>query len=266
MNLNRREMLGSLAGAAVVVPRPDREIEFLRSLARYRGRRADERAHAEAKLVNFVRQGWHVLEPQTPYVHGWHIDALGEHLEAVSRGWIRNLLVNVPPRHAKSLLVAVFWPCWTWSTQPWRRWIFASYADSLSIRDSVKCRRLIQSPWYQRNWGSVFQLTGDQNEKRRFENTSTGFRVASSVGGTILGEGGDFLIGDDPNNVKDRESDVIREGVNQWWDEVMSTRGNNPKTVGKVVVQQRSHENDLSGHLLERGGWEHLCLPAEYEA
>jgi hypothetical protein len=246
--------------------RLQRELKLIRQAAQYRERRAELRLKAEASLAEFSRQAWHVLEPATPYVHGWHIDAMCRHLEAVSKGWIRNLLINIPPRHMKSLSVAVFWPCWEWTTRPHRRWIFTSYAEPLSIRDSVKCRRLIQSPWYQRNWGDRFQLTGDQNEKRRYDNTATGVRIAAGVRGTIIGEGGDVLVGDDPNNVKERESEAAREEVNQWWDEVMSTRGNDPKTVAKVVVQQRSHEYDLSGHLLERGSWEHLCLPAEYEA
>jgi hypothetical protein len=103
------------------------------------------------------------------------------------------------------------------------------------------------------------------NLKTRFDNSATGYRLASSVGGSLTGEGGDRLVADDPHNVKERESDTIRESVIQWWNEVMSTRGNDPKTVARVVVMQRIHELDLSGYLLEKGGYEHLCLPAEYE-
>src|SRR5689334_881529 len=105
------------------------------------------REFAIRKLREFVTQAWSIIEPATPFVPGWHIDAIVEHLEAVSRGYIRNLLINVPPRHAKSLLVRVFWPVWEWLRWPERRWLFSSYAATLSIRDSVKCRRLIESPW-----------------------------------------------------------------------------------------------------------------------
>src|SRR5712692_5960662 len=108
---------------------------------------------AKRRLADFVRFGWHVVEPSTPFVSGFHIDAIVEHLEAVSRGQIRNLLINVPPRHMKSLLVSVFWPAWEWIRWPERRWLFSSYAATLSIRDSVKCRRLIESTWYQARWG-----------------------------------------------------------------------------------------------------------------
>src|SRR5260370_10686396 len=114
-------------------------------------------------LREFVRQAWRIVETSTPFVPGWHIDAIIDHLEAVSRGRIRNLLINVPPRHMKSLLVSVFWPAWEWIRWPERRWLYSSYGAQLSIRDSVKCRRLIESPWYQRLWGDRFALTSDQN-------------------------------------------------------------------------------------------------------
>ncbi len=184
-----------------------------------------------------------------------------------SRVWAYppNLLINMPPRHAKSLCVSVFWPCWEWITHPERRWLFASYAQSLSTRDSVKCRRLLLSPWYQRNWGHVFRLTDDQNAKTRFEYDKTGYRLATSVGGSATGEGGDRVVVDDPVNAADATSDVIRTSANEWWDATMSTRLNNPNTGAKVIVMQRLHDDDLSGHILAQGGYEHLCLPAEYE-
>jgi len=212
-----------------------------------------------------VRQAWLVIEPLTPFVPGWHINAIVEHLEAITRGEIRNLLINVPPRHMKSLLVSVLWPAWEWILHPERRWLYSSYAASLSIRDSVKCRTLIESPWYQRFWGDRFALASDQNTKTRFDNDRSGYRIATSVGGTVTGEGGDRIICDDPHNVQEAESDSVRKGTVEWFDVTMSTRVNDPKTAAKVVVMQRCHQQDLSGHLLEQGGWEHLCLPAEHE-
>src|SRR5580700_8988180 len=196
-------------------------------------------------LGEFVRQAWHVVEPSTPFVPGWHIDAIIEHLEAVSRGQIRNLLINVPPRHMKSLLVSVFWPCWEWITWPERRWLFSSYAASLSTRDSVKCRRLIESPWYQARWADRFALTTDQNTKGRFDNNRSGYRLSTSVGGAVTGEGGDRIVCDDPHNVQDAESDSIRTATLEWWDVAMSTRQNDPKTTAMVIVMQRCHQRDL---------------------
>jgi predicted phage terminase large subunit-like protein len=217
-------------------------------------------------LRAFVRGAWHVPEPGSPFVSGWHLDCIADHLEAVTRGEIRNLLINMPPRHSKSLQVSVFWPCWEWATNPERRWLFTAYAQTLSIRDSLKCRRLIESPWYQARYGSVFSLTGDQNAKTRFDNDRTGYRIASSVGGANTGEGGDRIVVDDPHNVEEAESEAVRGSTLLWWDEVMSTRGNDPKTVARVIVMQRTHEADLSGHVLEKGDYHHLCMPARYEA
>jgi predicted phage terminase large subunit-like protein len=224
-----------------------------------------DRELASRGLREFVRQAWPVVEPSTPFVPGWHIDAIIEHLEAVSRGQIRNLLINVPPRHMKSLLVSAFWPAWEWITWPERRWLYSSYGAQLSIRDSIKCRRLIESFWYQARWADRFALTSDQNTKGRFDNNRSGYRLATSVGGAATGEGGDRIVCDDPHNVQEAESDAVRKATLDWFDIVMSTRVNDPKTAAKVVVMQRCHQQDLSGHLLEQGGWEHLRLPAEHE-
>ena len=141
-----------------------------------------EAEQARRSLRIYIEKAWSVVEPGREFISGWHIDAICEHLEAVTRGEIHRLLINIPPRHMKSLLVSVFWPTWVWATAPESRWIFASYAEKLSTRDSLKCRRIIQSQWYQKRWGDRFTLTSDQNVKTRFENDKTGFRLATSVG------------------------------------------------------------------------------------
>jgi len=228
-----------------------------------------DQALAERSLADYVRQAWPIVEPSTRYIHGWHIDAICEHLQAVTNGEIRNLLINVPPRYAKSLLVCVFWFTWEWTFKPETRWMFSSYSETFAIRDSLKCRRILDSPWYRQNWGNVFRLTGDQNQKSRFENDKTGFRMAAGVGGGQTGEGGDRIVVDDPIKALDAYSDLARKQVIDWWDETMSTRAN-AKTSARVIIMQRLHELDLAGHILERmrdGGeqYEHLCLPAEYE-
>lgn len=235
--------------------------------AELRRRHPEEFAPKEApmSLRQFCVDAWHVVEPATKFVPGWHLDAIADHLEAVTRGEIRNLLINMPPRHAKSLTVSVFWPVWVWTFMPEKRWLFSSYAATLSVRDSLKCRRLIESPWFQQRWGKVFALTSDQNAKTRFENDHTGYRIATSVGGSATGEGGDFIIVDDPHSAQEALSEAKRETALIWWDETMSTRLNDQKTGSRVIVMQRLHQQDLAGHVLEQGGYEHLCLPAEYE-
>lgn len=217
-------------------------------------------------LIDFIRYGWANFDP-AKFVDGWHVGAICEHLEAVARGEIRRLIINIPPRHMKSLSVAVAWPAWTWIDDPTIGFLYCSYAQALSLRDSVKCRRLIDSPWYQQRWGDKFRLTSDQNTKTRFENNQQGYRIASSVEGLATGEGGDIIVIDDPHNVREGESETIRNSVLSWWDEAMPTRLNDPKTGAYVIIMQRVHENDLVGHILagEHSNWTHLCLPARYE-
>lgn len=222
-----------------------------------------EREKCERSLAFFVRQAWPIVDP-SPYLHNWHIDAVCDHLEACGFALIRDLIINIPPRMAKSLLVSVMFPAWVWTRMPEKRFLCSSYAATLSRRDSVKCRRVIESPWYQNHWGDRFQLAGDQNAKDKYENTRAGHRIATSVGGVGTGEGGDIIIVDDPHNVKEMESDDQRNTAIDWWDHTMSTRGNDPRTVVRIVVMQRLHEKDLTGHLEARGGYERLVLPMAY--
>ena len=256
-----------------VVPKIAKELQ--QSLKRPRGKtlrltdidlRHVETLLAQRSLSDFVRMAWRIVEPQTELLWGWHIEAICQHLEAVTRGQIRDLLILIPPRCMKSTLVSVMWPAWVWGPagMPHIRWLFAAYAESLSIRDSVRTRRLIQSKWYQERWSWVFKLTGDQNAKQRFENDKGGYRLATSVGGAATGEGGDVIVCDDPHNLQQAESDVMRKAVCDWWDQVMSTRRNSRHSA-RVIIMQRCHELDLAGHVVERGGWEVLVLPMEFE-
>ena len=220
---------------------------------------------ARRHLNEFVVQAWPILEPATPFVNGIHVEAICQHLQAVTEGHIDNLIINVPPGHAKSLLTAVFWLAWVWIDNPHTRWLFASYASTLSVRDSVKCRRLIESEWYQQNWGDRFQLTEDQNQKNRFENNRTGYRIATSVRGAATGERADIVVVDDPHSVDQAESEAERRTAVEWFNGTMSTRLNDLTTGHKIVIQQRLHQADLTGDLLGKGGFELLCLPAEFE-
>lgn len=225
-----------------------------------------EREKCKRSLSYFIKFFWHTADPAI-YIHNWHIDAICEHLEAVSSGQIRKLIINIPPRHQKSLTVAVFWVAWHWITQPETQWLFASYAHSLSKRDSIKCRSVIMSPKYINFYGHIYQLRDDQNLKDNFKNTSNGYRLATSVDGTNTGEGADIIVYDDVNNMKHIMSEIKRKNVNDWHDIVMSSRLNNQKKGRRVIIGQRGHNSDITGHILENeSGWEHLCLPAKYES
>src|SRR5262249_51783695 len=128
---------------------------------------------ASRNFYEFVAQGWHVLEPGTPFVDGIHVRAICDHLQAVTEGRIRNLIINVPPGHAKSLLTAVFWVVWVWIEHPETRWLFSSYREPLAARDSLRCRRLIESDWYHQRGGGRYPLMNDQKQKVRFDHHRT---------------------------------------------------------------------------------------------
>ena len=163
------------------------------------------RYDCEQSLYTFMKHGWKYIDPN-PFVPGWHLEAIAEHLQAVCDGDIKRLIINQPPRTSKSSMMVAF-DAWTWAQSnisdtsgPGVQFLHSSYAQTLSIRDSVKTRRLISSPWYQDLWGDRFMLMGDQNAKTRFDNTAGGYRLATSVGGALTGEGGGVIIIDDPHN------------------------------------------------------------------
>ena len=233
-----------------------------------------DKEECENDLYTFLRKGWKYLDA-SPFTPGWPIEAVAQHLMAVADGHIRRLVINIPPRCAKSSLVSCAYPAWTWSqrdktatTGPGVNFLHASYAQNLSLRDSVKCRRLIESPWYQKRWGDRFQLTSDQNTKTRFDNSARGSRLATSVGSQLTGEGGNIIVVDDPNAAQEAFSEATIEKTIEWWDSALSTRLNDPKTGCFIIIQQRLAEDDLTGHVLEKdiGDWTHLCLPMRYES
>lgn len=225
-----------------------------------------EEARLDFKL--FVRLAWHVIEPGRPFVSGWHLDAIAEHLSYVASGDIKRLLVNMPPRHGKSSLISVLWSAWLLLKNPSTRILCSSYAMNLATRDNLKVRRLIKSPWFQARYGNLFTLTQDQDAKTKFETDQLGYRMAVSVGSNATGEGFDVGLIDDIHAIDEKESAPKRHAALDWFDNTWCTRLNDPQTSSMVVVGQRIHESDVSGHILEGnadGEWVHLNLPAEYD-
>lgn len=231
------------------------------------------RYDCEQSLYTFLQHGWKYIDPN-PFVDGWHLGAIAEHLQAVADGEIKRLIINQPPRTSKSSMLVAFDP-WVWAqahvsdtSGPGVQFLHSSYAQTLSIRDSVKSRRLIESPWYQSLWGDRYQITSDQNTKVRFDNNAGGYRLATSVGGALTGEGGGIIMIDDPHNNVDMESEAVRHTTIDWFDNSLSTRLNNARTGAMVLVMQRLHEEDLTGHILASNNqdWVHLMLPMRYEA
>ncbi len=180
----------------------------------------------------------------------------------MAEGKIRRLVINIPPGHCKSLLVCVLWPAWVWLSRPAWRAIFSSFGESLVFRDAVRWRDLITSTWYREAMRPTWALKGDQNMKSYMANTAGGYRVAVTVGGSIIGHRADCAVTDDPLDAKDRFSPLAKANCIDWWDRRISTRLNDPMNASKVIIQQRLAGDDLSGHVQ---GYEKLVLPTEFE-
>lgn len=219
----------------------------------------------ESSFYEFLKHAWIHVEGRE-YIDGWHIQAMCEHLQAIRKLEIKNLLCNLPGRTGKSTLFNVMFPAWCWALEPGLRFLFVSYSEKLTIRDSIKCRSLIGSSWYQKFWSDKFTISKNVDNQHQFKNSEFGARIASSVGGTITGEGGDIQCFDDPNNIQTVHSPVIREGTNDFFDFTLSSRYTRASLLRRLVVQQRTHTNDLSGHILakEDPSWVFLCLPMEF--
>lgn len=225
------------------------------------------RRQAEIDLHTFLEfYAWPVLNPGSPFVDNWHIHAICEHLQAVSTGEIKRLVINLPFRMLKSTIVSQAFPAWEWITRPWVQYLTASYAKDVATRDAVDSRKIIESPAYQQAWSSRFRMTSDQNVKTRYENDSKGSRIVTATDAAGTGFGGNRIIIDDPVSAAEADSDLARAASIEWWKGTASTRLNNPKEDAIVVVHQRLNNEDLTGYILaNEKGWEHLILPMRYD-
>lgn len=215
-------------------------------------------------LSGFIREAWHVLEPSQPYVHGWHIDVLCDHLEAVTDGLITRLLINIPPGTMKSLVASVFWPAWEWGPRglPSMRYLTTSYTEKYVKRDSRRMRDLVASEWYRSLWPEIeLQRAGEVS----FENTKRGGREGVAFA-SLTGGRGDRVIIDDPHSTETAESEADREATTRIFRESVPSRLNNPASSAIVVIMQRLHEKDVSGQIKTLGlGYDHLMLPMEFD-
>tara|TARA_R100000805_G_C3623785_1_gene130077 strand:- start:2955 stop:4412 length:1458 start_codon:yes stop_codon:yes gene_type:complete len=232
-----------------------------------------EKKLCELSFYEFFKKAWHIVEPSIELSTNWHhkylCDILQEEAERIiaNKPKTKDIVINIPFRSTKSLLVTVMFPVWSWIRNPKFRFITASYSAELSIEHSTRSRDIINSKWFKDRWGEIFHIKKDQNLKSRYENNFLGVRRATSVGGTVTGQGGDFLIVDDPVSPQNAASEIERENANEWYRTTFYSRLNNPLTGIRIVIMQRIHDNDLSGFLLygrdSRIKYRHICIPAE---
>lgn len=217
---------------------------------------------ARRSLKEFVHQAWPVIEPGTPLIWGWVLDAMCEHLEAVTRGEIKRLVINVPPGAMKSKLTSVLWPTWTWLHKSHYKFLSSSYALSLAERNNVECRRILQSDWYGQNFG--ISISSEEAGKVNFSTDKLGVMRAISVGGATTGYRGDIFVIDDPHDVSKAESDLKRAEAVQWFIESAQTRLNSLRDSSIVVIMQRVHEEDVTATALDMG-YDILRVPMRWD-
>jgi predicted phage terminase large subunit-like protein len=218
----------------------------------------------------FTLEAFKQLHNGQELTDNWHIklicDRIQKEAERIVRGEQRNkhLLINVPPRTLKSEMVNVFFSVYCWVLDPSIQFISSSYSASLSISLSTQARRLIESDWFKLHFPHV-EINKDENTKSKYRTPEGGLRYSTSTGGTVTGMGGDIIVIDDPQNPQLARSEVERTNANVFFDETLRSRLNDPDKGVFIIIMQRLHEQDLTGHLLEiePENWEHICLPAE---
>jgi len=226
---------------------------------------AQIKAAYKTNLSLFIARTFSIVSPSVEYMPNWHIDLIAEYLTACQRGEIKRLIINIPPRMLKSISVSIAFPAWLLGHNPGEQIMVSSYSQGLSSKHHMDCRLVMQSEWYRGLFPDTV-LADDMNTQKKFVTTKRGHRIASSVGGTITGEGANFLIVDDPLSAQEGQSETFRNRCNDWFDQTYVTRLNDKKTGCIIIIMQRLHQNDLVGYLLDKGGWEHLCLPVQFDS
>jgi predicted phage terminase large subunit-like protein len=207
----------------------------------------------------FVRKCFQTILPGTPYLPNWHVDAIVHQLMRVQAGDISRLLINQPPRSLKSICVSVAYVAWVLGHDPTRRIIVVSYSSEFAAELHRQFRMIIDAPWYRALFPAMRPAKDSGTE---LVTTAGGSRYATSVGGTLTGRGADLIVVDDPLKAEEAMSEPARRRVIDWYGGTLVSRLNDKERGPIVVVMQRLHENDLAGHLLGQGGWQHLDLPA----
>ncbi len=208
----------------------------------------------------FIERCFYQLNPQTAFLFNWHIELMAAKLDAVRRGQIRRLIINVPPRSLKSIAASIALPAWWLGRHPSTQILSVTYGQDLSDKLALDCRSVMTSSWYQALFPT--RLSSYKQSVQEFMTTDQGFRLATSVGGVLTGRGADVLIIDDPLKPDQALSDTQRRSVNDWYDHTLYSRINDKQKGAIVLIMQRLHEDDLVGHVTEQEPWEVVRFPA----
>jgi hypothetical protein len=219
------------------------------------------RVYLRNDLCGFVQKVFETVNPGVPFSRNWSTEAVTHALQKVASGATTRLIINIPPRNLKSICASVALPAFLLGHNPTKKIICVSYSDDLAAKFSNDCRAVMRTDWYQQTFPRA-RIDKAKDTESEVRTTERGYRLATSVGGTLTGRGGDIIIIDDPIKPQDAQSKSVREKTVQWYENTLLSRLDDKVHGAIVVVMQRLHLDDLSGHLLERGGFEHLCLPA----
>ena len=212
-------------------------------------------------LYAFVQKVFETVNPGVAFSRNWSTEAVTHALQRVVSGAATRLIINIPPRNLKSICACVAMPAFLLGRNPTRKVICVSYSDDLAAKFSNDCRAVMRTDWYQQTFPRA-RIDKAKDTESEVRTTERGYRLATSVGGTLTGRGGDIIIIDDPIKPQDAQSKSVREKTVQWYENTLLSRLDDKVHGAIVVVMQRLHLDDLAGHLLERSGFEHLCLPA----
>jgi predicted phage terminase large subunit-like protein len=225
------------------------------------GQRALHDELLRRSLGVFTARAFETVSPGDDFARNWHLDAMLHALTRVGDGECRRLIITVPPRNLKSISASVAFVAWMLGRDPTRRFICVSYSEDLARKHANDTRAVLTSPWYNRAFPHT-RIDPGKNTELEVMTTRRGYRLATSVGGTLTGRGGDIIVIDDPIKPQDAMSQPVRERVKHWYANTLLSRLDDKTTGAIVLVMQRVHVDDLAGHLIREGGWEHLNLPA----
>ncbi|MBV8400490.1 MAG: terminase, partial [Acetobacteraceae bacterium] len=214
-------------------------------------------------FCSFIERCFVELNPATGFLSNWHIEVIAARLEACRLGHIRRLIINIPPRHLKSLCASIALPAWWLGHDPAAQILCVSYGQELSDKLARDCRRIMAADWYGRLFPA--RLSPQRQAVQEFVTTAQGYRLATSVGGVLTGRGADVIIIDDPLKPEEAVSESQRRHVNEWYDHTLQSRLNSKREGCIILIMQRLHQDDLVGHVLEQEDWEVLSLPAVAE-